>query len=260
MSHATSLIIATRPEPEVLLLTLNRPAQRNALNCELLRQVAARLVEVQNDVTVRCVVVTGGDRVFSAGADIKEMLADGFAAIDNHARRIAWRTIERFPKPMIAAVRGICFGGGLEFAMLSDIIIAAESAIFGQPEITIGIIPGDGATQRLTRVVGKALAMKMILSGQSIGGREAYHAGLVAETLPDVQVLERALALAKTISSRAPLAAQLAKESILAAYDTTLTTGLEVERRAIRYAFTTEDQKEGMAAFVEKRPAVFKGC
>lgn len=259
MPESTNLIVLTRPAPGVVLLTLNRPAQRNALSGELLEQVAAALAGAREDAELRCVVVTGNERAFSAGADIKEMLADGFTAIDNPARQAAWRTIERFPKPVIAAVRGLCLGGGLEFAMLADIIIAAESAVFGQPEITIGILPGDGATQRLTRVVGKSLAMKMILSGQPIDGREAQRAGLAAEALPEEQVLERALALATVIAGRAPVAARLAKEAVLAAYETTLAAGLDVERRAIRYAFTTEDQKEGMAAFAEKRPPVFRG-
>jgi enoyl-CoA hydratase len=160
---------------------------------------------------------------------------------------------------MIAGVRGLCLGGGLELAMLADIIIAADDAVFSQPEITLGIIPGDGATQRLTRVVGKSLAMKMVLTGQPVDAREALRSGLVAEVLPDDQVVDRAIALAKVIAERAPIAARLAKEAILAAYETTLAAGLDVERRAIRLAFTTEDQKEGMAAFVEKRAPRFHG-
>jgi len=259
MSTSSHLIIASRIENGVLLVTLDRPAQLNALSAELLQQMAAALVEAEGDPEVRCVVVTGNDRAFSAGADIKEMQRQGFEAISNHARQSAWRTIEHFSKPMIAGVRGLCLGGGLELAMLADIIIAAEDAVFSQPEITIGIIPGDGATQRLTRVVGKSLAMKMVLTGQPIDGREALRSGLVAEALPDDQVVDRAIALARVIADRAPIAARLAKEAVLAAYETTLAAGLDAERRAIRLAFATDDQKEGMAAFVEKRAPKFQG-
>jgi enoyl-CoA hydratase len=259
MTTSSNLVATSRTEKGVLLITLDRPAQRNALSAELLQQMAAVLIEAQSDPDVRCAVVTGNSRAFSAGADIKEMQRLGFEAISNHARQSAWRTIEHFDKPMIAAVRGLCLGGGLELALLADIIIAAENAVFSQPEITIGIIPGDGATQRLTRVVGKSLAMKMVLTGQPIDGREALRAGLVAEALPEDQVVGRAMALARVIADRAPIAARLAKEAVLAAYETTLAAGLDVERRAIRLAFATDDQKEGMAAFVEKRAPKFRG-
>lgn len=259
MAEAERLIVTSLVADGVLQLNLNRPAQRNALSGELLRQVASTLQAAEIDPAVRCVIVSGDERAFSAGADIKEMQRDGFEAISNHARQSAWRTIERFPKPMIAAVRGLCLGGGLEFAMLADIIIAAEDAVFGQPEITIGIIPGDGATQRLTRVIGKSLAMKMVLTGAPVTASELLQRGLIAEMLPAARVSDRAVALAKLIASRAPIAARLGKEAVLAAYETTLSAGLDVERRAIRLAFHTADQKEGMAAFLEKREARFTG-
>ncbi len=259
MAEAERLIVTSLVADGVLQLNLNRPAQRNALSGELLRQAASTLQAAEIDPAVRCVIVSGDERAFSAGADIKEMQRDGFEAISNHARQSAWRTIERFPKPMIAAVRGLCLGGGLEFAMLADIIIAAEDAVFGQPEITIGIIPGDGATQRLTRVIGKSLAMKMVLTGAPVTASELLQRGLIAEMLPAARVSDRAVALAKLIASRAPIAARLGKEAVLAAYETTLSAGLDVERRAIRLAFYTADQKEGMAAFVEKREARFTG-
>lgn len=259
MADSSKLIVTSPVDGGVLQLQLNRPLQRNALSGELLRQAASALVEAEADPAIRCVVVTGNAQVFSAGADIKEMQRDGFHAISNHARQSAWHAIERFSKPMIAAVHGLCLGGGLEFAMLSDIIVAADNAMFGQPEITIGIIPGDGATQRLTRVIGKSLAMKMVLTGEMIPASELLQRGLIAEMLPSDQVLDRAVALAKLIASRAPIAARLAKEAVLAAYETTLSTGLDVERRAIRLAFYTADQKEGMAAFVEKRAPNFTG-
>jgi enoyl-CoA hydratase len=259
MPDSTKLVATEPVDAGVLLLRLDRPRQRNALSGDLLRQVAGILMAAETDPTIHCVVVTGDERAFSAGADIKEMQRDGFHAISNYARQSAWNAIAHFPKPMIAAVRGLCLGGGLEFAMLADIIIAADDAKFGQPEITIGIIPGDGATQRLTRVIGKSLAMKMVLTGEPVAASKLLERGLVAEILPAEQVVERAVALAKLIASRAPIAARLAKDAVLAAYETSLSAGLDVERRALRLAFCTRDQKEGMAAFVEKRAAVFTG-
>jgi enoyl-CoA hydratase len=259
MAEPVTLVVASPVDAGVLQLKLNRPAQRNALSSELLRQAAAVLIAAETDPATRCVIVIGDERAFSAGADIKEMQRDSFLAIDGHARQSAWRAIEHFSKPMIAAVRGLCFGGGLEFAMLADIIVAADDAVFGQPEITLGIIPGDGATQRLTRVIGKSLAMKMVLTGEPVSAAELLQRGLIAEVHPADKVLERAQALAKTIASRAPIAARLGKEAILAAYETMLSMGLDVERHAVRLAFHTEDQKEGMAAFVEKRAAKFTG-
>jgi enoyl-CoA hydratase len=254
-----ALIVMDIPEQGVLLIRLDRPAQHNALSGELLRQLAEVLTKAECDNDIRCVVITGNERAFSAGADIKEMQRQGFDAIDNYERRVSWKTIEHFRKPLIAAVRGLCLGGGFEFALLADIIVAADDSVFGQPEITLGHIPGDGATQRLTRVAGKSLAMKLVLTGEPISALEVLQSGLVAELQPAGDVVSRAIALAKVIASRAPIAARLAKEAVLAAYETSLSAGLDVERRAIRLAFTTEDQKEGMAAFADKRAAVFKG-
>lgn len=260
MNHLTeSLIIVQRPEPAILLLRLNRPRQRNALSAALLCQVADALRAARSDEAVRCVVLSGGEDTFSAGADIKEMQQHGFDALSNPARQDAWDVIAGFPKPLIAAVRGVCMGGGLELAMLADILLVAEDSILAQPEITIGIIPGDGATQRLGRIVGKSLTMQMVLTGEPISAQQAVAAGLASEKLPASEVLGRALAIARVISNRAPVAARLAKESIQAAYETSLSAGLGIERRAIRYVFTTDDQKEGMAAFVEKRPPAFTG-
>ncbi|WP_456640545.1 enoyl-CoA hydratase-related protein [Bradyrhizobium sp. USDA 10063] len=211
------------------------------------------------DDDVRCIVLCGSDAFFSAGADIKEMQQRGFEAIDNSARRNAWRDIANFPKPLIAAVEGICFGGGHELTMLADIVIAGEGALFGQPEINIGILPGDGATQRLTRVAGKSLAMLMILTGQSISARTAIQAGLVAEVVEDGRAQARALEIADIIAHKPPRSAELAKAAVLAAFQTTLDAGLEFERQAIRYAFATSDQQEGMNAFFEKRPPNYRG-
>ncbi|MEJ8815604.1 enoyl-CoA hydratase-related protein [Variovorax ureilyticus] len=259
MDTIEALVSIERPEAAVLLLRLNRPRQRNALSADLLRQAADALDAARSDDDVRCVVLTGDDRAFSAGADIKEMNARGFDALSDPKRQGAWDAIAEFPKPLIAAVRGLCFGGGLELAMLADILLVAEDCVLAQPEITIGIIPGDGATQRLGRTVGKSLAMQMVLTGEPISARQAVASGLASELLPAAEVLPRALALARAIAKRAPVAARLAKECVQAAYETPLSAGLAIERRAIRYAFTTDDQKEGMAAFIEKRAPTFSG-
>jgi enoyl-CoA hydratase len=259
LSATLDLVLATSSRPHVLLLTLNRPSKRNALSNQLIAELAAVCRKAALDDDVRCVVLCGGDTLFSAGADIKEMQQRGFEAIDNPARRSAWNDIAGFSKPLVAAVEGICFGGGHELALLADIIIAGETATFGQPEINIGILPGDGATQRLTRVSGKSLAMLMILTGEPISARTALQAGLIAEVVEAGQARERALAIAERIARKPPRSAELAKAAVLAAYQTTLEVGLEFERQAIRHAFTTADQSEGMNAFFEKRPPDYSG-
>ncbi|MEX3953364.1 enoyl-CoA hydratase-related protein [Paraburkholderia sp. EG287A] len=259
MNDQWTTIETTSPVDGVLLVRLNRPAQRNALSAGLLKEVAQALLQAQSDPGVRAVVVTGNEKVFSAGADIKEMQKYGFDALSNHERQAAWDAVAAFRKPVVAAVQGICFGGGLEFAMLADIMIAGVGTVFGQPEITIGILPGDGATQRLTRVVGKSLAMQMIMTGEPVTAEVALRAGLVSEVVSVDSVVERAVEIASVIARRAPVALQLAKEAVLASYETALSAGLTVERRAIRYAFTTRDQQEGMNAFVEKRAPEFLG-
>jgi enoyl-CoA hydratase len=259
LSDLPELVLRGSPSPHVVQLTLNRISKRNALSNELIAQLAAALRVAALDDSVRCVVICGGDGFFSAGADIKEMQQRGFEAIDNPVRRAAWSDISGFTKPLIAAVDGVCYGGGHELALLADIIIAGAGATFGQPEINIGILPGDGATQRLTRVGGKSLAMLMILTGEPIDAATALRAGLVAEVVEKGQALSRAVVIAELISRKPPRSAELAKASVLAAYHTTLDTGLEFERQAIRYAFTTEDQMEGMNAFFEKRPPKYSG-
>ncbi|WGS22969.1 MULTISPECIES: enoyl-CoA hydratase-related protein [unclassified Bradyrhizobium] len=259
MNTKPDLILSTSPRPHVLLLTLNRASKRNALNNDLIAKLAAACRNAALDDDIRCVVICGSEAFFSAGADIKEMQQRGFGAIDNPARRSAWRDIANFPKPLVAAVEGVCFGGGHELALLADIVIAGETAVFGQPEINIGILPGDGATQRLTRVAGKSLAMLMILTGEPISARAAQQAGLVAEVTDGGKALARALEIAEIIARKPPRSAELAKAAVLASYQTTLDAGLEFERQAIRHAFTTSDQKEGMNAFFEKRPPNYRG-
>jgi enoyl-CoA hydratase len=259
LNASTSLVISTDPHPHVRQLILNRPDKRNALSNELIATLAAACRHAAADPEVRCVVLSGSDAFFSAGADIKEMQQRGFEAIDNAARRSAWNDIARFPKPLIAAVEGICFGGGHELALLADIIIAGETARFGQPEINIGILPGDGATQRLTRASGKSLAMLMILAGEPISAQHALQAGLIAEVVAAGKADMRALDVAQSIARKPPRSAELAKAAVLSAFQTTLDVGIEFERQAIRHAFTTADQAEGMNAFFEKRPPRYEG-
>ncbi|MCK1754180.1 enoyl-CoA hydratase/isomerase family protein [Bradyrhizobium sp. 137] len=259
MTGKPDLILSTSPRAHVRVVTLNRTSKRNALSNDLIAQLGASLRQAALNEDVRCVVLCGHEAFFSAGADIKEMQQRGFEAIDNPARRSAWRDIANFPKPLIAAVEGICFGGGHELALLADIAIAGEGARFAQPEINIGILPGDGATQRLTRVAGKSLAMLMILTGQSISARAAMQAGLVSEVVESGQAQARALEIAELIAQKPPRSTELAKVAVLAAFQTTLDAGLEFERQAIRCAFNTADQQEGMNAFFEKRSPNYRG-
>ncbi len=255
----TETILRSSPRSGVLLITLNRPEKRNALSLEMLERLAATLEDAQADDEVRSVVLAGNERAFCAGTDITEMVEGGLGAIESSRRNRAWKTIETFPKPMVAAIAGFAFGGGHELVMLCDIVIAGEKARFGQPEINIGVLPGDGGTQRIPRQTGKSMAMKMILTGEPIDAETAWRAGLVAEVVPHDQTLERALDLAATIAQKSPIIARLAKQAVLVAYDTTLSMGLRIERQAIALAFETEDRAEGMNAFLEKRPPRFKG-
>ena len=252
-------ILVTQARPGVSLVTLNRSAKRNALSIALMGELASVLDYAAADDGVRCVVITGDENAFSAGADINDQLERGLDSVFSDERLDAWRTVERFPKPLMAAVEGYALGGGCELALLADIVIAGETARFGQPEINIGIMPGDGATQRLARSVGKSMAMKMILSGEMIGADEAKAIGLVAEVTAPGKAVERALDLAAAIAEKSPIALRLAKEAVLTAFETPLATGLEIERRNLALAFNSDDQKEGMRAFVEKRKPLFRG-
>ena len=254
------LILLERDEGRrVALLRFNRPKQLNALNGPVMDALCSALEELDRDDAIRAMVVTGNDRAFAAGADIGEMA--GASTVDMlRTNRIAqWDRVRRISKPVIAAVAGWCLGGGCELAMALDLIVAAESARFGQPEINIGVIPGAGGTQRLTRAVGKSTAMEMILTGEPIDAREAHRLGLVARVVPNELVIEDALTLAATIATKSPLALRLAKEAVNAAYETDLTQGLAHERRLFYLLFSSEDQKEGMAAFLEKRDPDFTG-
>ncbi len=251
--------ILTQIDERVGLIRLNRPQQLNALNAQLMEELATALEAFDREPGVGCIVITGDERAFAAGADIKEMA--GATAVDMlaHDNISRWDRIKRIKKPIIAAVSGWCLGGGCEMAMACDIIIASESALFGQPEINIGVMPGAGGTQRLTRAIGKSKAMEMVLTGRTMPAREAERAGLVSRVVPVEVYLDEALSLARTIAGKAPIAVRLAKEAVNKVYETPLADGLDYERRLFYFLFATEDQKEGMQAFVEKRSAAWKG-
>ena len=253
------LVLLERPADGVVLLRINRPEARNALNLEVRKLLARHLAEFGEDTTTRAIVLTGNDKSFAAGADIKEMAEAGTIEMLQRGVHKLWRAIAACPKPVIAAVSGYALGGGCELAMTCDIIVAGESARFGQPEVNIGIIPGGGATQRLTRAIGKYKAMKYILTGELFSAREALDMGLVSEVVPDPEVEGRAIDLARQIAALPPLAVQLAKEAVLAGMDAPLSSALAFEAKSAQILFSSQDQKEGMRAFIEKRKPRFTG-
>ncbi len=259
MTAYTDILVDT-PKPGVRLITLNRPKVLNALRSTLLEELAAAIALARDDTDVRAVVLTGNERAFAAGADIAEMADRTAVEVVGMDRRMAgWHTLRSFPKPLVAAVNGFALGGGCELAMCADIIVAGEGARFGQPEINLGLIPGAGGTQRLTRAVGKSRAMKMVLTGEAIDARAALAAGLIAEIVPPELALDRALELAEMIAAKPPVAVRLAKEAVLKAQEMTLEAGLDYERKVFALLFATEDRREGVQAFLEKRKPVFKG-
>jgi enoyl-CoA hydratase len=254
------ILVESAAADGVALVTLNRPEVLNALDYQTLGELVAALEALDTDDSVRCVVVTGaGERAFAAGADIKEM-ADAtpvtLTVANNFAR---WERLRRIRAPLIAAVRGFALGGGCELAMACDMVVAGDDAQFGQPEIRIGIMPGAGGTQRLTRAIGKAKAMEMILTGRNISADEAFARGLVSRVVAREQTVPEALRLASDIAAMPPLAVRAAKEAVNRAYELSLEAGLEFERRNFFMLFASDDQKEGMAAFVEKRKPTWKG-
>ncbi|MEN8638334.1 MULTISPECIES: enoyl-CoA hydratase [Pseudomonas] len=243
---------------KVGLITLNRPQALNALNAQIVGEINQALDQLERDPNIGCVVLTGSAKAFAAGADIKEMadlkypqiyVEDLFSDADRVANR---------RKPIIAAVSGFALGGGCELAMMCDFILAADNAKFGQPEVNLGVLPGMGGTQRLTRAVGKAKAMELCLTGRLMGAEEAERAGLVARIVPQAELLEEALKVAATIASKSIPVSMMVKESVNRAFEVTLSEGVRFERRVFHAAFATEDQKEGMAAFIAKREAQFK--
>ena len=259
MTDEQLVLVERQPELRTALVRLNRPQQLNALNGAVMDALCEALEELDRDDGVRAIVVTGSERAFAAGADIGEMA--GASPIDMLiTNRIGqWDRIRRITKPVLAAVNGWALGGGCELAMTLDLIVAGEGAKFGQPEINIGVIPGAGGTQRLTRAIGKSKAMRMVLTGEPINAAEAERAGLVAVVTQDELVVEDALALAATIATKSPIALRLAKEAVNAAYEMSLTDALAHERRLFYLLFASADQKEGMAAFLEKRAPDFTG-
>ena len=240
------------------LIRLNRPQAMNALSTPLIEDLNAALEAFEADPAIGAIVLTGSERAFAAGADIKEMQDKTYAEAFLGDFISRWENLTRLRKPVIAAVAGFALGGGCEIAMMCDFILAADTARFGQPEIKLGVIPGAGGTQRLTRAVGKSKAMEMILTGRMMDAAEAERSGLVSRVLPADKLIEEALKVAATIASLSAPAVYAAKESVNRAYETTLAEGVRFERRVFHSLFATEDQKEGMRAFVEKRPAAFK--
>jgi len=243
----------------VTLLTLNRPQALNALNSQVLADMVAAARAYDTDPGQRCMVVTGSEKAFAAGADIKQMQAMGFAETYGDNFFAGWEDFTRTRKPVIAAVAGFALGGGCEVAMMCDFILAADTAKFGQPEIKLGVAPGMGGSQRLTRAVGKAKAMEMCLTGRMMGAEEAERAGLVSRVVPAADLIDEAIRVATGIAAMPPLATIANKEMVNAAFETGLAQGIAFERRLFNGLFSTDDKAEGMAAFVEKRPGAWSG-
>jgi enoyl-CoA hydratase len=252
-------ILTSRPEPSVFLVTLNRPKALNALSSPLFQELNQALEEADNDDAIGAMVLTGSEKAFAAGADIKEMKDKEFADVYKNRFLEDWAKITRLRKPVIAAVSGYALGGGCELALMCDIILASPTAKFGQPEINLGVIPGGGGSQRLAHLVGKSRAMEMVLTGRTITAQEAERWGMVSRVVAEGEgeVVKEAIAMAKEIASKSQIAVQAGKEVVNAAYEMTLAEGLRFERRIFHGLFATKDQKEGMAAFAEKRKANF---
>jgi enoyl-CoA hydratase/carnithine racemase len=253
------VLLVERPRPRVALLRLNRPEARNALNMELRRALAATFRALDADEEVRVAVVTGDGKAFAAGADLREMVDAGAVEMMLRGTHRLWQAIADFPKPIVAAVSGHALGGGMELALHADIVIAGESAKFGQPEVRVGIMPGAGGTQRLLRAAGRYRAMLLLLTGEMVDAREAQAMGLVSRVVPDGEVLDRALDIAGTIAAMPPLAVAQIKEVVNLGADAPLATALALERKAFQLLFDSRDQEEGMRAFLEKRKPRFEG-
>ncbi|MFG1288241.1 enoyl-CoA hydratase [Xanthobacter versatilis] len=255
MAYETILV---EQHDRVGLIRLNRPQALNALNGQLIGELNAALDAFEQDRGIGCVVLTGSEKAFAAGADIKEMQVFSYPATYLDDFITSWERLSRTRKPVIAAVSGFALGGGCELAMMCDFILAADTAKFGQPEIKLGVMPGAGGTQRLTRFVGKSKAMEMCLTGRLMDAVEAERAGLVSRVVPAAELLDEALKVAKVIAGMSAHVAMQTKESVNRSYETTLAEGIRFERRVFQAQFGVADQKEGMAAFIEKRPAKFE--
>ena len=260
MTGDTQLVVTDRPEDGVVSVRINRPEARNALDMATRRALAAAFEGLHDDPSVRAIVLAGSEQAFAAGADLKEFVDAG--AIDMLRRRAERyrNAVARTPQPVIAAVNGYALGGGLELAMCCDVIIAGQSAQLGQPEVRVGIMPGAGGTQRLTRAVGKFHAMRLCLTGRPIAATEAYQIGLVSQVVPDAEVVDAALEMARDLARLPPLALMQIKEAILVGQDAGLEAGLTLERKAFQLLFASADKREGMQAFLEKRHPDFKGA
>lgn len=256
---AYTYLLTEITDQRVGLIRFNRPKALNALSPEMMSELGEALLAFDADPNVGCLVLTGNERAFAAGADIKAMAQASTVDMLNDDLIARWETINHLQKPVIAAVSGFCLGGGCELAMACDLIVASESAVFGQPEINLGVIPGFGGTQRLTRTVGKYLAMEMVLTDRRLTAQEALAVGLVNHVYPVETYLDEALKLAARIAAQAPLAVRLAKEAVRKAMELSLSEGLLFERRLFQMLFASADQKEGMAAFIEKRKPQWQG-
>jgi len=259
MTSQDESLILTETDGHVAIFRLNRPKVLNALNPELMSMLAAQMEAYDRDPNVYVILLSGSEKAWAAGADIGDMAEQSAISMYERDQFATWERLKRIKKPIVAAVSGWCLGGGCELMMHCDVVVASETAQFGQPEINIGIMPGAGGTQRLTRAVGKALAMDVILSGRFLTAAEALEHGLVSRVVPKEHFFTEALKVAQTIASKGPIALRFAKEGVLKAFETTLAEGLEYERKLFYMLFATEDQKEGMRAFVEKRKPTFKG-
>jgi enoyl-CoA hydratase len=251
-------VLIERDEP-VAVVRLNRPEQRNALSNQLMSELVGALENLDADEAIRCVVLTGDDKAFAAGADIKELSDATHFELYFGGRIDKWDAIRKIRTPIVAAVSGYCLGGGCELAMACDLIVASETAQFGQPETNLAVLPGAGGTQRLTRAIGKSKAMDVILTGRFLTAQEAEQAGLVARVLPQESWLEDAKGVAASIAEKSPVGVRLAKEAVNQAFETTLAAGLDAERKAFHLALSSEDAQEGLTAFLEKRKPDFKG-
>ncbi|MCC2662429.1 MAG: enoyl-CoA hydratase [Geminicoccaceae bacterium] len=260
MTTETEPVLIDRPEDGVVLVRINRPEARNALNLATRKALAAMFEGLHDDASVRAIVLTGNEQAFAAGADLKEFVAAGAIEILRRRAERYWNSVARTPQPVIAAINGYALGGGLELAMCCDVIIAGEGAKLGQPEVRVGIMPGAGGTQRLTRAVGKFHAMRLCLTGRPISATEACQIGLVSQVVPDAEVVAAALEMARDLARLPPLALMQIKEAILAGQDAGLDAGLMLERKAFQLLFASADKREGMQAFLEKRPPDFKGA
>jgi enoyl-CoA hydratase/carnithine racemase len=260
MSEQATLVLRDRPAPGVLRLTLNRMEARNALSTPMRQALAEAFRQAADDEQTNCILVTGGERVFAAGADLKEIKDLGPAGVHRLQVLRYWKAIADCPKPLVAAVAGPALGGGCELALHADVIVAARSAIFGLPEINLGIMPGGGATQRLVRAIGLYRAMKLLLTGESVPAEEAWRLGMASEVVDDAALMNRAVEIAAVIASHSSLALQMIKEVSLAGSDASLATGLMLERRSFEVLFDTTEQKNAMSAFLERRKSTPRGA